>query len=83
MSPHGTSGNVVDLIGSVLLARVTYFYKLFNLLVHVRPPYLFSEASLCACHTLVTLMCECNSMLPEAFLHNNTVASEDKLAKDP
>ena len=62
---------------------MTGFYKLFNLLVHVWPPYLFSEVGLCACHTLVTLMCECNSVLSEAFWHDNTVTSEDKLAKNP
>ena len=46
MSPHGTSDNVVDLIGSVLPLGPTswqgrqVFYQLFNLLVHVGPPYL-------------------------------------------
>ena len=37
---------------------------MYNLLIHAGPPCLFSEADLCACHTLVTLMCEC--MFPEA-----------------
>ena len=32
---------------------------------------------------MVTLMCECNGVFPEAFWHDNTVASEDELAKDP
>ena len=37
---------------------------MYNLLIHAGPPCLFSEADLCACHTLVTLMCEC--IFPEA-----------------
>ena len=37
---------------------------MYDLLIHAEPPCLFSEADLCACHTLVTLMCE--SMFPEA-----------------
>ena len=28
-------------------------------------------------------MCECNSMLPEAFWHDNMVTPGEKLAKDP
>lgn len=85
---NGT-GNVVDLIDSVLLLEPTSwqgcpaFTNCLTLLFHVAPPNLFSEAGLCACHILVTLMCEFISMLPEAFRHDSTVTSKEKLVLLP
>ena len=59
------------------------FHKLFNPLVYVGPRYLLSETGFCVCHSLVTLVCKYDSMLPEVFWYDNTVTAEEKLAQSP